>query len=208
MTYHPQRSFQVRRRLGRGRPVHAGSVAADHGYRAVVGKLAGNSAAGARRDSRPVHQLLAVPGGMRGARPLRGRAAGGAVGSPGPSVHARRAVPVRPGGAPSAVPSRARQAGSREGRPRRQLPMASRDCGAGERVAVLDLRPGRTASWTYRRAMAQLKNGTYLTPPARRWAGLAVDLAQAQDGPQLRRSAAGRLGHARQRDRRARRISA
>ncbi len=37
-------------------------------------------------------------------------------------------------------------------------------CGPGERVAVLDLRPGRTASWTYRRAMAALKNGLYIAP--------------------------------------------
>lgn len=29
-------------------------------------------------------------------------------------------------------------------------------------VAVLDLRPGRTASWTYRRAMAALPNGVYV----------------------------------------------
>jgi hypothetical protein len=34
--------------------------------------------------------------------------------------------------------------------------------GAAEHVAVLDLRPGRTASWTYRRAMAAVKNGVYL----------------------------------------------
>src|ERR1051325_101991 len=31
----------------------------------------------------------------------------------------------------------------------------------GEYVAVLDLRPGRTASWTYRRAMAAVENGVY-----------------------------------------------
>ena len=47
----------------------------------------------------------------------------------------------------------------------------------GERVAVLDLRPGRTASWTYRRAMAALPNGVYLAPngPA-----AAVDLGAAK----------------------------
>ncbi|HLK47834.1 MAG TPA: hypothetical protein VKT49_06850 [Bryobacteraceae bacterium] len=33
---------------------------------------------------------------------------------------------------------------------------------ANETVAVLDLRPGRTASWTYRRAMAALPRGVYL----------------------------------------------
>ncbi|MGA2273172.1 MAG: molybdopterin dinucleotide binding domain-containing protein [Bryobacteraceae bacterium] len=49
--------------------------------------------------------------------------------------------------------------------------------GAGERVAVLDLRPGRTVSWTYRRAMAAMDGGLYLTPhqPA-----YAIDLAAAQ----------------------------
>jgi hypothetical protein len=35
-----------------------------------------------------------------------------------------------------------------------------------QRCAVLDLRPGRTASWTYRRAMAAIRNGVYLAPPA------------------------------------------
>ncbi len=38
-------------------------------------------------------------------------------------------------------------------------------CGSAERMAVLDLRPGRTASWTYRRAMASIPNGLYLAPP-------------------------------------------
>src|SRR5215469_9200220 len=33
---------------------------------------------------------------------------------------------------------------------------------ATEAVAVLDLRPGRTASWTYRRALAGLPHGIYL----------------------------------------------
>jgi hypothetical protein len=49
--------------------------------------------------------------------------------------------------------------------------------GAGERVAVLDLRPGRTVSWTYRRAMAAIENGLYLTPgqPA-----YSIDLAAAK----------------------------
>lgn len=49
--------------------------------------------------------------------------------------------------------------------------------GAGECVAVLDLRPGRTVSWTYRRAMAAIDNGLYLAPhqPA-----YSIDLAAAQ----------------------------
>ena len=36
-------------------------------------------------------------------------------------------------------------------------------CGPGEHVVTLDLRPGRTASWTSRRAMAAVKNGVYAT---------------------------------------------
>ncbi len=58
-------------------------------------------------------------------------------------------------------------------------------CGAGERVAVLDLRPGRTASWTYRRAMAQWKNGTYLTPPHTLGGNLAVEPGRGENGAQL-----------------------
>jgi hypothetical protein len=46
----------------------------------------------------------------------------------------------------------------------------------GECVAVLDLRPGRTVSWTYRRAMAAIDNGLYLAP---RQPGYAIDLAAA-----------------------------
>jgi len=53
-------------------------------------------------------------------------------------------------------------------------------CRADERVAVLDLRPGRTASWTYRRALAQWKNGTYLAPPRILGGPVAVNLAAAK----------------------------
>ncbi len=49
--------------------------------------------------------------------------------------------------------------------------------GARESVAVLDLRPGRTASWTYRRAMARLPHGLYLAPKP---ILPAVDLAKAR----------------------------
>jgi hypothetical protein len=49
--------------------------------------------------------------------------------------------------------------------------------GAGEHVAVLDLRPGRTVSWTYRRAMAAIDGGLYLTP---RQPGYSIDLAAAK----------------------------
>ena len=49
--------------------------------------------------------------------------------------------------------------------------------GAGERVAMLDLRPGRTVSWTYRRCMAAMDGGLYLTP---RQPDYAIDLAAAQ----------------------------
>jgi len=51
--------------------------------------------------------------------------------------------------------------------------------GPGESVAVLDLRPGRSASWTYRRSMAAVNNGLYLAPP-RPLGGAAVDLAKAR----------------------------
>jgi hypothetical protein len=49
--------------------------------------------------------------------------------------------------------------------------------GPRERVAVLDLRPGRTVSWTYRRAMAAIEGGLYLTP---RQPAYAIDLAAAK----------------------------
>ena len=52
-------------------------------------------------------------------------------------------------------------------------------CGKAERAAVLDLRPGRTASWTYRRALAQW-NGVYLTPPRTLGGSVAVNLAAAK----------------------------
>jgi hypothetical protein len=48
------------------------------------------------------------------------------------------------------------------------------DAGSG-RIAVLDLRPGRTVSWTYRRAMAKL-NGLYIAPGQ----SVAYDLHQAK----------------------------
>ena len=53
-------------------------------------------------------------------------------------------------------------------------------CKTGERIAVLDLRPGRTASWTYRRAMAAMKNGVYLAPRHALGGSLAVNLAAAR----------------------------
>jgi hypothetical protein len=52
-------------------------------------------------------------------------------------------------------------------------------CNPGESIAVLDLRPGRTASWTYRRAMGAVKNGLYLAA-AGPFSGAAVDLAKAR----------------------------
>jgi hypothetical protein len=52
-------------------------------------------------------------------------------------------------------------------------------CGPNERIAVLDLRPGRTASWTYRRAMAAVKNGVYLTAPPP-LGGASVNLSAAR----------------------------
>jgi hypothetical protein len=53
-------------------------------------------------------------------------------------------------------------------------------CVAGERVAVLDLRPGRTHSWTYRRAMNAVRNGLYLTPERQWRSDSAVDLGAAK----------------------------
>src|ERR1035441_6806389 len=49
-------------------------------------------------------------------------------------------------------------------------------CAPAERVAVLDPLPGRTASSTYQRAMAALKNGVYLAPPI----PAPVDLSKAR----------------------------
>jgi hypothetical protein len=53
-------------------------------------------------------------------------------------------------------------------------------CGPAEQVAVLDLRPGRTASWTYRRAMASVKNGLYVAPPSPLGGSAAFDLQEAK----------------------------
>jgi anaerobic selenocysteine-containing dehydrogenase len=52
-------------------------------------------------------------------------------------------------------------------------------CGPSENIAVLDLAPGRSASWTYRRAMAAVANGVYLAPPLP-LGGAAVNLAKAR----------------------------
>jgi hypothetical protein len=51
-------------------------------------------------------------------------------------------------------------------------------CGLTEYVAMLDPRPARTASWTYRRAMAALKNGRYVAPSSD--TSIAVDLSKAR----------------------------
>ncbi|HUP05400.1 MAG TPA: hypothetical protein VMU19_15485 [Bryobacteraceae bacterium] len=51
--------------------------------------------------------------------------------------------------------------------------------GAGEKAAVLDLAPGRAASAVYRRAMAAVKDGVYLTPE-RPLGGARVDLSKAR----------------------------
>jgi anaerobic selenocysteine-containing dehydrogenase len=50
--------------------------------------------------------------------------------------------------------------------------------GENEHVAVLDLRPGRTASWTYRRAMAAVKNGVYVAADGA--GNAAIDLSKAR----------------------------
>jgi hypothetical protein len=46
----------------------------------------------------------------------------------------------------------------------------------GDAIAILDLNPGRTASWTFRRAMGAL-HGTYLAPEAE---PIAIDLHAAR----------------------------
>ena len=51
-------------------------------------------------------------------------------------------------------------------------------CGPAEYVVTLDLRPGRTASWTYRRAMATVRNGRYVAPSVN--SSVAVDLTKAR----------------------------
>ena len=50
--------------------------------------------------------------------------------------------------------------------------------GPSELVVTLDLRPGRTASWTYRRAMGAIKNGRYVAASAD--TQVAVDLLKAR----------------------------
>ncbi len=49
--------------------------------------------------------------------------------------------------------------------PANEVANAIAKCGPGETLAVLDLRPGRTASWSYRRAIAAKANGVYLAAP-------------------------------------------
>ena len=56
-------------------------------------------------------------------------------------------------------PSRLRQGAVKEAAAAVADAVAQRE--PAEQVAVLDLRPGRTASWTYRRAMASMQNGIY-----------------------------------------------
>jgi hypothetical protein len=53
-------------------------------------------------------------------------------------------------------------------------------CGPTEHVVTLDLRPGRTVSWTYRRAMAAVKNGRYLAASTDAGGPVAVDLTKAR----------------------------
>lgn len=50
---------------------------------------------------------------------------------------------------------------------------------SNEHVAVFDPRPGRTASWTYRRAIAAIPHGLYIRPAAA-LGGNAVNLAAAR----------------------------
>ena len=63
--------------------------------------------------------------------------------------------------------------------PGRRGDARARSATPAESIAVLDLRPGRTASWTYRRAMGAVRNGLYLTA-AGPFSGAAVDLSKAR----------------------------
>jgi len=49
---------------------------------------------------------------------------------------------------------------------------------AGERVAMLDLRPGRTTSWMYRMALAAVPDALYLTPSSAPANGVDLDRVQ------------------------------
>ena len=76
------------------------------------------------------------------------------------------------------LPSRLKQGPAKEAA--QAVSAAISKCGPAEQVAVLDLRPGRTASWTYRRAMASVKNGLYLAPPSPLGGSAAFDLQEAK----------------------------
>ncbi len=60
-----------------------------------------------------------------------------------------------------------------------------RRSGSKNLVAVLDERPGRTASWLYRRWLADMPQGRYVTPPEREGATLAAlaELIEGDAGP-------------------------
>jgi anaerobic selenocysteine-containing dehydrogenase len=75
-------------------------------------------------------------------------------------------------------PERLRQGPAKEAAAAVSAAMAK--CGPTERFAVLDLRPGRTASWTYRRALAAVPNGLYLAPSSTLGGSVAVDLSNAR----------------------------
>src|SRR4051794_3395823 len=83
-------AIQVMAAVGRRPGVHAGAVAADPRFGALVGELARDPTPGTRRDSKQDDTLHAVRGGLRGARALRRRAAGGAGGSEWRALRARR----------------------------------------------------------------------------------------------------------------------
>ena len=74
------------------------------------------------------------------------------------------------------LPSRVKQGSAKEAAAAVAEAMAK--CGPAEHVVTLDLRPARTASWTYRRAMAAVRNGRYVATSGD--ADIAVDLSQAR----------------------------
>src|SRR5262249_42318849 len=148
-----------RERHGAGSAIHAGSVAPDYGFRAVDSGLAGSAAAGAGRSTHEVHKLRALQCGVRGARALHrrtARVAGGGGRGRGlrPIGLAAHHLPYHP--------SRVKGGPVEEAKAAVAEAMSKRR--SHDRVAVLDTRPGRTASWTYRRAMAEIEGGVYIAP--------------------------------------------
>ena len=127
------------------RSVHAGPVAPDHGYRTVERKT-GLAFRGwrAARSAPSLPTCSLCPAGCA----VRARCVGEQPVSPGRRA-GRTAGPFRPDRASPAFTTR--HASNRDPIEEATRAVAQR---AADGIAILDLNPGRTASWTYRRAMA------------------------------------------------------